>query len=86
VFPVNEKLPAPAADSGEVGLYSGGDFGDPFSIVDYLEWGDTPHFRNPVAVAARIWPDGGAIAVPAGTLTLVADRLPTFGPDDWMPE
>ncbi len=86
VFPINEKLPVPDADAGEVGLYSSGDFGDPLAIVDYVEWGDTPHFRNPVAVAARIWPDGGVVAVPAGALALVANRHPTFGPDDWAPE
>lgn len=85
VFPVNETLPVLSSDSGEIGLYADGDFGDPFSIVDYLEWNRTPHFRNPVAVAARIWPAESFIAVPAAMVAIAPTRLPTFGPDDWGP-
>jgi len=84
VFPVNETLPVLSPDSGEIGLYADGDFGDAFSIVDYLEWGQTPHFRNPVAVAARIWPAESFIVVPAAA-AIAPTRLPTFGPDDWGP-
>ena len=48
-------LPVLVAPAGEVGLYSSGNFGDPNSIVDYLEWGSGGHFRSTVAIAAGIW-------------------------------
>lgn len=48
-------LPVLVPSAGEVGLYSNGNFGDPNSIVDYLEWGSGGHFRSTVAIAAGIW-------------------------------
>ena len=48
-------LPVLVAPAGEVGLYSSGNFGDPNSIVGYLEWGSGGHFRSTVAIAAGIW-------------------------------
>ena len=46
-------LPPLNATSGEVGLYTSGDFGDPAAMVDYLVWGSTNQVRYPVAVARR---------------------------------
>lgn len=46
-----------AAD-GEMGLYSAGDFGNPASIRDYVEWGSPNHSRANVAQSAGIWTVG----------------------------
>lgn len=54
-------LPALVAPAGEVGLYSSGNFGDPNSIVDYLEWGSGGHFRSTVAIAAGIWDETSVV-------------------------
>lgn len=54
-------LPVLVAPAGEVGLYSSGNFGDPNSIVDYLEWGSGGHFRSTVAIAAGIWDENSVI-------------------------
>lgn len=48
-------LPVIEADDGEIALYAAGSFGDPSSIVDYVEWGQAGHFRSTVALAAGIW-------------------------------
>lgn len=55
-------LPVPTADGGEIGLYENGSFGDPSSIVDYVEWGEPGHFRSTVAVAAGIWAEDRVVA------------------------
>ena len=54
-------LPVLVAPSGEVGLYSSGNFGDPNSIVDYLEWGSGGHFRSTVAIAAGVWDENSVV-------------------------
>ena len=54
-------LPVLVASAGEVGLYSSGNFGDPNSIVDYLEWGTGGHFRSTVAIAAGIWDENSVV-------------------------
>lgn len=54
-------LPVLVAPAGEVGLYSSGNFGDPNSIVDYLEWGSGGHFRSTVAIAAGIWDENSVV-------------------------
>ena len=54
-------LPVLVAPAGEVGLYSSGNFGDPNSIVDYLEWGNGGHFRSTVAIAAGIWDENSVV-------------------------
>jgi len=43
---------------GEIGLYTSNDFGNPVAMIEYLEWGSTPHGRTDVAVAAGLWPEG----------------------------
>jgi len=54
-------LPVLVAPGGEVGLYSSGNFGDPNSIVDYLEWGSGGHFRSTVAIAAGVWDENSVV-------------------------
>lgn len=75
-------LPALEASGGEVGLYTNGSFGDPDSIVDYIEWGSGGHFRSTVAEAAGLWDeslivpmsgDEAGIQVLDGPLVLNAD-------------
>jgi hypothetical protein len=85
-------LPAPTADGGEIGLYENGSFGDPSSIVDYVEWGESGHFRSTVAVAAGVWAedrvvttsgDEGGLIPNAGAAPQLLDAdlapLPTEG-------
>ena len=76
-------LPPLNATSGEVGLYTSGDFGDPAAMVDYLVWGSTNQVRYPVALAARLWPEDGVVGVlpNAPGLTIVARTEP--GPQGW---
>jgi len=77
-------LPPLNATSGEVGLYTSGDFGDPAAMVDYLVWGSTNQVRYPVAVAAGLWPEDVVVIVDAGATGLtIADRTEP-GPQGWV--
>ncbi len=81
-------------DNGELGLYTTNTFTSSAAIVDYIEWGSTPHQRSPVAVAAGVWITGQFIPnVPMGSSIeydgsgdLVADykvqSTPTFGAEN----
>lgn len=71
---------------GEVGLYSRSEFSSADAIINYVEWGSTAHPRSPVAVEAGVWVTGGFVEVPAEVLAIVAQVVPTTGPDDWFAE
>jgi hypothetical protein len=43
---------------GELGLYINGDFSNPLSMLDYVEWGSSGHQRSGVAQNAGIWTAG----------------------------
>jgi len=76
-------LPPLDATSGEVGLYTSGDFGDPAAMVDYLVWGSTNQVRYPVAVAAGLWPEDVVVVVDAAATGLsIVDRTEP-GPQGW---
>ena len=78
-------LPPLSAGSGEVGLYTSGDFGDPSAMIDYVAWGSTDHERFPVAVAAGLWPEDEAIVIDgAATGLTIVDRSEP-GPQGWTP-
>jgi hypothetical protein len=78
-------LPPLSAGSGEVGLYTSGDFGDPSAMIDYVAWGSTDHERFPVAVAAGLWPEDEAIVTDgAATGLAIVDRSEP-GPQGWAP-
>ena len=77
-------LPPLDATSGEVGLYTSGDFGDPAAMADYLVWGSTNQTRYPVAVAAGLWPEDVVVAVDASATGLtIVDRTEP-GPQGWV--
>ena len=77
-------LPPLDATSGEVGLYSSGDFGDPAAMIDYLVWGSTNQVRYPVAVAAGLWPEDVVVVVEATATGLtIVDRTEP-GPQGWV--
>jgi len=77
-------LPPLDATSGEVGLYTSGDFGDPAAMVDYLVWGSTNQVRYPVAVAAGQWPEDVVVIVDATATGLtIVDRTEP-GPQGWV--
>lgn len=82
-FDASGKLGNIAAESGEVGLYSRGDFGSSGAIVDYVEWGMAGHGRTSVAVEAGIWPGGGFVPTDGDTSAISANVTPTDGPEDW---
>lgn len=69
--------------SGEVGLYSSGDFGSPEAIVSYIEWGNSGHGRSGTAVSAGIWSDGGFVATTEGTGAILATQIPPTDPSHW---
>ncbi len=75
-------LPVLVAPAGEVGLYSSGNFGDPNSIVDYLEWGTGGHFRSTVAIAAGIWDETSVVPMEGneGGLRITANGDPAAEP------
>ena len=53
---------------GEVGLYLDNQFGNPNSIIDYVDWGVAGGGRSGVAVDAGIWTDGDVVpAFPTGS-------------------
>jgi hypothetical protein len=85
VFPAAGLLPPMKGGSGEIGLYRNGDFRNPDSIVDYVQWGAAEHVRTGVAVAAGLWPEGETIDM-GGTATglTVGDREDP-GPSGWAP-
>lgn len=85
VIPAAGLLPTLKSSSGEIGLYSGGDFGDPGAMVDYVEWGSTGHTRSNVAIAARLWPEDQAIVTDGSTTGLTADDRSEPGPQGWTP-
>lgn len=68
-------LPVLTAAGGEIGLYETGSFGDPSSIVDYVEWGEPGHFRSTVAVAAGVWAEDRVVA----TTGTEGGLIPTAG-------
>ncbi|MFQ5967167.1 MAG: hypothetical protein ACE5MI_06100 [Acidimicrobiia bacterium] len=75
-----------SASSGEIGLYSRPSFGSSDFIRSYVEWGGSGHGRSSVAVGAGIWPDGGTVDVPDGTVRIVATADPAVAPADWTAE
>jgi Secretion system C-terminal sorting domain len=63
-FLVISAFPADNA-AGEIGLYMNNtDFADSDNIVDYMEYGEAGHQREPVAVAAGQWVTGGFVPTP----------------------
>lgn len=46
------------ADSGELALYTSGDFESSTDIIRYVQWGTDSHGRTDTAVAGGIWPEG----------------------------
>jgi hypothetical protein len=76
-------LPPLNAASGEVGLYSSGDFGNPAAMVDYLAWGSTDQVRYPVAIAAGLWPEEEVVVVDANATGLAIVDRTRPGPQGW---
>ena len=60
-------------DDSELGLYINSAFGSSNSIISYVEWGSTGHFRSNVAVQAGIWTAGDFVSGFQGTESLVYD-------------
>lgn len=85
VIPAAGLLPTLMSASGEIGLYSSGDFGDPGAIVDYVEWGSTGHVRSNVAIAAGLWPADQAIVTDGSVTGLTSGDRSEPGPQGWSP-
>ena len=62
---------------GEIAIYTSRDFDDSAAIIEYLEWGSTPHGRTNVAIAAGLWPEG-SFAPTSATATRLF-RVPESG-------
>lgn len=78
-------LPPLRASSGEVGLYSSGEFANPVAMIDYVAWGSTNQVRFATAVAAELWPEEEIIAVEESTTKLVITDRSKPGPQGWTP-
>ena len=83
VIPAAGLLPVLTSASGEIGLYSSGDFGDPDAIVDYAEWGSTGHVRSNIAIEAGLWPEDQVIVTDGSVTGLAADDRSEPGPQGW---
>ncbi len=46
------------SDDSELGIYTTSAFGNSNSMISYVEWGSTGHFRSSVAVVAGLWTTG----------------------------
>jgi hypothetical protein len=44
---------------GEIALFTSQNLDDPEAIIEYVQWGSTPHGHTAVAVEAGIWPATG---------------------------
>lgn len=69
-------------DSGEVGLYTARDFGNPDAIIRYVQWGEGDHGRAATAVEAGVWTSTVEF-VPGGNGVLVTDVADPISPGDW---
>jgi hypothetical protein len=85
VFPAAGLLPPLKSGSGEIGLYRNGDFRNPESIIDYVEWGTTEHVRTGVAVAAGLWPEDETIEIGGSATGLTVGDREEPGPSGWTP-
>ncbi len=65
------------ADSGEIGLYTSNSFGDPKSIIAYVEWGETGHARSEVAAEAGVWAEALAVDTQGASMIVAAEEQPT---------
>lgn len=74
------------SSSGEMALYANNNFSDPGVIVDYVEWGAAGHGRSAAAVAAGIWPAGGFVATPEGTIAINSGLVNADDPAAWTPD
>jgi hypothetical protein len=83
VIPAAGLLPILKSGSGEIGLYASGDFGDPDSIVDYVEWGSTGHVRSTVAIEAGLWPEDQVIVIDGSATGLTVGDRSEPGPQGW---
>ena len=63
VLAVNDFTSFSAAD-GEMGLYTGSEFGNVNLIIDYMEWGNSGHRRSALAAEAGIWTEGDFVEIP----------------------
>lgn len=72
--------------TGEMALYASRDFGSAAAIVDYVEWGASGHGRSSVAVEAAIWPQGGFVEIPDGTISITAGSAGADDPAAWSPD
>jgi len=58
VIELDVRLLGLRADSGELALYTSGDFENSTEIIRYVQWGTDSHGRTDTAVAGGIWPEG----------------------------
>ena len=65
------------ADSGEIGLYTSNSFGDPTSIIAYVEWGETGHARSGVAAEAGVWTEALAVEPKGASVIVATEEQPT---------
>jgi len=59
------------AASGELALYTSGDFSNPDDIVRYVQWGTDSHGRTATAVAGGVWQSGDFVDNQGGNLASV---------------
>ncbi len=63
--------------TGEIGLYTSNSFGDPSSIIAYVEWGQPDHQRSRTAVEAGVWVADSAVDAAGVAMIVAAEEVPT---------
>lgn len=69
-------------DSGEVGLYTARDFGNPDAMIRYVQWGEGDHGRSGTAVEAGVWTSTVEF-VPGGFTLYTTNETDPISPNDW---
>ncbi len=60
-----------SAGSGELALYTSGDFSNADDIIRYVQWGTDSHGRTATAVAGSVWQNGDFVDNQGGNLASV---------------
>ncbi len=57
VIEINTSSLGANAESGELALFTSGDFANSSDIIRYVQWGTDSHGRTSVAVEGGVWPE-----------------------------
>ena len=76
---------AVAAADAELGIYLDDQFGNPDSMISYIQWGSDGHRREGVAESAGLWTAGTFLPTPGAdqTIAMVGMDMDADPIDNW---